>query len=251
MIVALSSRRAVRRRHRRSARSSAASSRASRLFWDRDILAFFLIGCIMFGLGLLGEYVGRIYQQVRDRPRYVIRAVLERDPDAAERRASRRRERAADPLTPPLNARRSERRRRRAGSRRRLRVSQRRRALPARAARARRRCAARRHARRRPERKHSGSSALRTSPAISDMPWIAPPDAERCRRRSHAFGPPGTGLPVQLLLPTHADAAAARAGATRRAQHARLAAAALSRPRAGQLGGAARRAPRRAPRCTT
>ena len=35
----------------------------------------------MFGLGLLGEYVGRIYQQVRDRPRYVIRAVLERESD--------------------------------------------------------------------------------------------------------------------------------------------------------------------------
>jgi undecaprenyl-phosphate 4-deoxy-4-formamido-L-arabinose transferase len=51
--------------------------------WDRDILAFFLIGCIMFGVGLLGEYVGRIYQQVRDRPRYVIRAVLERDRDDA------------------------------------------------------------------------------------------------------------------------------------------------------------------------
>jgi undecaprenyl-phosphate 4-deoxy-4-formamido-L-arabinose transferase len=47
--------------------------------WDRDILAFFLIGCIMFGVGLLGEYVGRIYQQIRERPRYVIRAVLERD----------------------------------------------------------------------------------------------------------------------------------------------------------------------------
>jgi undecaprenyl-phosphate 4-deoxy-4-formamido-L-arabinose transferase len=52
--------------------------------WDRDILEFFLIGCIMFGLGLLGEYVGRIYHQVRDRPRYVIRAVLERGPDVAE-----------------------------------------------------------------------------------------------------------------------------------------------------------------------
>ena len=49
--------------------------------WDRDILEFFLIGCIMFGLGLLGEYVGRIYHQVRERPRYVVRAVLERDPD--------------------------------------------------------------------------------------------------------------------------------------------------------------------------
>jgi undecaprenyl-phosphate 4-deoxy-4-formamido-L-arabinose transferase len=53
-------------------------------FWDRDILAFFLIGCIMFGVGLLGEYVGRIYQQVRDRPRYVIRAVLEREHDDVE-----------------------------------------------------------------------------------------------------------------------------------------------------------------------
>jgi undecaprenyl-phosphate 4-deoxy-4-formamido-L-arabinose transferase len=47
--------------------------------WDRDILAFFLIGMMLFGLGLLGEYVGRIYQQVRQRPRYVIQAVLERN----------------------------------------------------------------------------------------------------------------------------------------------------------------------------
>ena len=47
------------------------------VFWDRDILAFFLIGMLLFGLGLIGEYVGRIYQQVRSRPRYTIRAVLE------------------------------------------------------------------------------------------------------------------------------------------------------------------------------
>ncbi len=52
--------------------------------WDRDILEFFLIGCIMFGVGLLGEYVGRVYLQVRDRPRYVIRAVLEREPEVDE-----------------------------------------------------------------------------------------------------------------------------------------------------------------------
>jgi len=45
--------------------------------WDRDILAFFLIGMLLFGLGLIGEYVGRIYQQVRHRPRFMIEAVLE------------------------------------------------------------------------------------------------------------------------------------------------------------------------------
>ena len=45
--------------------------------WDRDILTFFLIGLVLFGLGLLGEYVGRIYEQVRGRPRFLIDAVLE------------------------------------------------------------------------------------------------------------------------------------------------------------------------------
>ena len=50
--------------------------------WDRDILQFFLIGVVLFGVGLVGEYVGRIYQQVRDRPRYTVRAVLEREPSS-------------------------------------------------------------------------------------------------------------------------------------------------------------------------
>ena len=40
-------------------------------------IAFLLIGIALFGIGLLGEYIGRIYQEVRDRPRYVIGAVLE------------------------------------------------------------------------------------------------------------------------------------------------------------------------------
>jgi undecaprenyl-phosphate 4-deoxy-4-formamido-L-arabinose transferase len=41
-------------------------------------VAFFLIGITLFGIGLLGEYIGRIYEQVRERPRYVIQAILER-----------------------------------------------------------------------------------------------------------------------------------------------------------------------------
>jgi len=41
-------------------------------------LQFLLIGLALFGIGLLGEYVGRIYQEVRARPRYVINAILER-----------------------------------------------------------------------------------------------------------------------------------------------------------------------------
>ena len=36
-------------------------------------ILFFFIGIIIFGIGLVGEYVGRIYQEVRKRPRYVIR----------------------------------------------------------------------------------------------------------------------------------------------------------------------------------
>jgi undecaprenyl-phosphate 4-deoxy-4-formamido-L-arabinose transferase len=40
-------------------------------------LQFFLIGIILFGIGIMGEYVGRIQQEVRNRPRYRISAVLE------------------------------------------------------------------------------------------------------------------------------------------------------------------------------
>jgi undecaprenyl-phosphate 4-deoxy-4-formamido-L-arabinose transferase len=42
-------------------------------------IAFFLIGITLFGIGLLGEYIGRIYEQVRQRPRYLVQAVLEHD----------------------------------------------------------------------------------------------------------------------------------------------------------------------------
>jgi len=59
-----------------------------RTFWDRDILQFFLTGIVLFGLGLVGEYVGRIYQQVRERPRYLVQAVLERDSDSSWQKRS-------------------------------------------------------------------------------------------------------------------------------------------------------------------
>jgi undecaprenyl-phosphate 4-deoxy-4-formamido-L-arabinose transferase len=36
-------------------------------------ILFFFIGVVIFGIGFVGEYVGRIYQEVRRRPRYVIR----------------------------------------------------------------------------------------------------------------------------------------------------------------------------------
>ncbi|MFZ1639980.1 MAG: glycosyltransferase [Candidatus Contendobacter sp.] len=41
-------------------------------------LNFLLMGILLFGIGLLGEYIGRIYQQVRERPRFTIQAILER-----------------------------------------------------------------------------------------------------------------------------------------------------------------------------
>ncbi|MGH8308079.1 MAG: glycosyltransferase [Gammaproteobacteria bacterium] len=41
-------------------------------------IVFFFIGIILFGIGLLGEYIGRIYQEVQRRPRFLIRAILEK-----------------------------------------------------------------------------------------------------------------------------------------------------------------------------
>ncbi len=38
-------------------------------------LAFMVMGVIMAGVGMVGEYVGRIYQQVRGRPRFLVRCV--------------------------------------------------------------------------------------------------------------------------------------------------------------------------------
>jgi undecaprenyl-phosphate 4-deoxy-4-formamido-L-arabinose transferase len=56
-------------------------------------IVFFFIGLALFGIGLLGEYVGRIYAQVRERPRYIVEAVLEEHEGAAsmERRVAQSR----------------------------------------------------------------------------------------------------------------------------------------------------------------
>ncbi|WP_245965077.1 glycosyltransferase [Trinickia dinghuensis] len=49
-------------------------------------ITFFMLGVIIFALGLLGEYIGRIYQQVRARPRYLVQTILEGRPgDVAPR----------------------------------------------------------------------------------------------------------------------------------------------------------------------
>jgi undecaprenyl-phosphate 4-deoxy-4-formamido-L-arabinose transferase len=46
--------------------------------WDRDVLEFFLTGMVLFGLGVIGEYIVRVYEQVRVRPRYLVAKVLEK-----------------------------------------------------------------------------------------------------------------------------------------------------------------------------
>ncbi|HTS52730.1 MAG TPA: glycosyltransferase [Burkholderiales bacterium] len=48
-------------------------------------IAFLLLGVALFGIGMLGEYVGRIYQQVRERPRYLIQAILEASEESSVR----------------------------------------------------------------------------------------------------------------------------------------------------------------------
>ncbi|MAZ77923.1 MAG: glycosyltransferase [Legionellaceae bacterium] len=40
-------------------------------------IAFFLMGMILMGLGIVGEYVGRMFQEVRKRPRFVIDRIVE------------------------------------------------------------------------------------------------------------------------------------------------------------------------------
>ncbi len=41
-------------------------------------ILYFLVAVGILGLGIIGEYIGRIYQEVRRRPRFVIREVVEK-----------------------------------------------------------------------------------------------------------------------------------------------------------------------------
>ena len=45
--------------------------------WTSLMLSiWFCSGCILLGLGIVGEYIGKIYVEVKDRPRYNIERVL-------------------------------------------------------------------------------------------------------------------------------------------------------------------------------
>lgn len=45
--------------------------------WTLFSVLFFFVGLLFLALGLLGEYIGRIYQEVRRRPTYLVRSVHE------------------------------------------------------------------------------------------------------------------------------------------------------------------------------
>ena len=175
---------------------------------------FFLIGMVLFGLGLIGEYVGRIYQQVRG---------------AA---ALPRRTRCWSASAPEPNARACGR----------LRLPQRRRALPA---------VLLAHGvdvplvvthRDDPAEAHLVRERRRARAATR----AACDDAGRSRTRRESVAKLGEhARRISSSRSTTAAccrAAVAGGGPPRRLQHARLAAAEVPRPRAGELGGAHGRA---------
>jgi len=47
-------------------------------------IVFFMIGILLFAVGVLGEYIGRIYIHVRHRPRYLIHTLLQQEDQPAQ-----------------------------------------------------------------------------------------------------------------------------------------------------------------------
>ncbi|WP_116964267.1 glycosyltransferase [Fastidiosibacter lacustris] len=50
-------------------------------------IMYFLIGILLMGLGIIGEYIGRIYEEVRKRPRFIIKEYLMPKSDPAEEKS--------------------------------------------------------------------------------------------------------------------------------------------------------------------
>jgi glycosyltransferase involved in cell wall biosynthesis len=58
----------------------------AKIFWDQSPAGFtstilaiiFLSGVQLLVLGILGEYLGRIYEEVKQRPRYIVRRLIGR-----------------------------------------------------------------------------------------------------------------------------------------------------------------------------
>lgn len=67
--------------------------------WASTVVLISILGSIqLLSLGIMGEYVGRIFIEVKGRPHFIVRQIVARNPGGAERApAARRRSRVAAP----------------------------------------------------------------------------------------------------------------------------------------------------------